>query len=107
MLPQFRLKKRGRCFREEAATAFRLVRINRTGLPLPGFLQLLYLAFDHLALERRGLVYEDDAVAVIRLVQHTASGQFHPIDFEEVSVHVVRADDCAKLSFDRKEDAGE
>src|SRR4051794_40200937 len=104
MLPQL-TQKRGR--RASYAKRPRPFADSTFTLPLSGPLQLPDLALDHLALERRGVVYEDYTVAVVRLVQHAASGQFHAVHLEEVTVYVVRADDGAEVALDREEDAGE
>src|SRR5258708_8994015 len=74
--------------------------------PLAGLLQLLDLAFDDLALERRHLVEKDYAVTVIRFVQHATRRQLGAVDFEFVSVDVVRSDNRAQIALAAEVNAG-
>src|SRR5258708_6303083 len=74
--------------------------------PLAGLLQLLDLAFDDLALERRHLVEKDYAVTVVRFVQHSTRRQLGAVDFEFVSVDVVRSDNRAQIALDAEVNTG-
>src|SRR2546428_8601438 len=71
--------------------------------PLAGLLQFLDLALDDLAFEWRHFIEKDYTVAVIRFVQHATRRQLRAVQFEFVSVDIVRADDCAQIALDAEE----
>src|ERR1044072_4181661 len=75
--------------------------------PAPLLLKSLDLAPDQLALERRGAVDEDDAVAVVGLVEHAARFKVEAVELELFAVQVLRAHDGTQVTLDLKEDARE
>jgi hypothetical protein len=44
---------------------------------------------------------------VIRLVQHAARGEFHSVNFKEIAINILRANDGTQFALDRDEDSGE
>src|SRR3712207_3959901 len=75
--------------------------------PAPLLLESLDLAPDQLALERGGAVDEDDAVAVVCLVEHAARFEVKAVELELLAVQVLRADDGAQRALHLEEDARE
>src|SRR6185295_13020367 len=55
--------------------------------PLAGLLQFFDFAFDNLALERRHAIKKNDAIAVVRFVQHAARGEFSSVQLEFLSIN--------------------
>jgi len=79
-----------------------------TGLdPAPLLLKPSDLALDQLALERGGAVEEDDAVAVVGLVEHAARFEVEAVELEFFAVETLRADDGPQAPLHLKEDARE
>src|ERR1044072_2025877 len=74
--------------------------------PLAGLLQFFDLAFDDFALERRHAIQENDAVAVVRFVQHAARGQLSSVQLKLFSIDVMRAHDCPQLALDAEKYSG-
>src|SRR6185295_7992184 len=74
--------------------------------PLAGLLQFFDFAFDNLALERRHAIKKNDAVAVVRFVQHAARGELSSVQLEFLSINVMRAHDCSQLALDAEEYPG-
>src|SRR5947208_613954 len=81
--------------------------VNGLRRPLAGLLQFLDLSFHDFALERRHLVDEDYAIAVIGFMQHATRCQFCSVKFEVFAVNVVRTNDCAQFALNVEKDAGE
>src|SRR5215203_849425 len=75
--------------------------------PASLLLESLNLTPDQLALERRGAVEEDDAVAVVGLVEHAARFEVEAVELKLLALQVLRADDGAQAALDLKKDAGE
>src|SRR6266850_3878145 len=72
--------------------------------PLPRLLQFPDLPLHQLALQRTHLVEKNDAVAVVGLVEHAASGKFFVVKLKLVSVDVMRPHYCAQATLNRSED---
>src|SRR5947209_7563627 len=80
--------------------------VNGLRRPLASLLQFLDLSFHDFALERRHLVDEDYAIAVIGFMQHATRCQFCSIKFELFAVDVVRSHNRAQVALNVEEDAG-